>query len=82
MSEPSRIDFEQTVLRLIGQGKGKWRWHNVAFELSRMDMMTEHHLIGVFKDLLRRGLVQETFGPEGTDPLWDLTEAGRAALKR
>ena len=82
MSEQGRIAFEQAVLRLIAEGKGEWRWHNIAFGLSRMGMMTEHDLMHVFKDLLKRGLVRESFTPDHPHPLWDITEAGRAALKR
>ncbi|MET0404124.1 MAG: hypothetical protein ABW123_17055 [Cystobacter sp.] len=82
MSGTSALEtFELAILQLVAQGKGEWRWHNVASQLSSRGLMGSYNLIHVFKDMMTKGWVRETATPDHPHPKWDITERGQEVLK-
>lgn len=75
-------ELEMVLLRLVQQGGGRWGWYQLASRLSRLDVPREPDMMARLKALVEDGYLVRHTSPGSPNDRWELTEAGREALRQ
>jgi len=73
-------ELEMVLLRLVEKGGGRWGWHQLASQLSRVDVPRQPDMMSVLKKLAAEGLLVRHVIEGSPNDRWELTEPGKQAI--
>jgi DNA-binding PadR family transcriptional regulator len=74
-------DLQRRILGLVAAHSGQYSWYQLDRCLSEAGAEHSGRLMPLLRELISGGLIESEAGPNPSQPVYSITEAGMAAMQ-